>query len=74
MTHDEFRTLVDRMRVAQRRWCRDLLHEDFEESRALERLVDKALADFAQLLTLFDRGPAPPPRDHMIAIVDDETA
>jgi hypothetical protein len=55
MTHDEFRALVSKMRDVQRRWFKGRLPQALEDSKALERQVDRALAEFAEPPSLFDR-------------------
>jgi hypothetical protein len=54
MGRDEFRSLVGAMRAAQKRYFLERRPRDLDDSKALERQVDRALAEFARRPDLLD--------------------
>jgi hypothetical protein len=54
MSRDEFVTLVQKLRDAQKRWFKERRPQDLDDSKSLERQVDRALADLARPPSLFD--------------------
>lgn len=63
MSHDEFLSLVEKMRVAQRRYFAQ--KDNLEDCKALERQVDRAIARRREPPGLFD---APPASDEGVAL------
>lgn len=54
MSQDDFVKLVQKLRESQKRWFREKRPQDLDDSKALERQVDRALADLARPPSLFD--------------------